>query len=384
MTLGLTLGNSRFRVALASTIVAAGALAVVPAAVAAPPHCGSHVARDVTLHADITGCHGSGLVIAADGVTVDLHGHTIRGSGFAGIDNVAGHDRVTVKSSGERGKLGNGFLYAVEVIRGDDNVVRNIEGWEVSFTRSSGGVIAHTRLQQGFYLSRDHQVRVVHNKVIRGPSTSTLEVHDSSRMTIDGNDVFNAHRGIWLDNVDHSRVLNNRVNMADEPAIWLMRHSNHNRVAGNLLYRIDFGGFSGIDLQVSNGNRVVHNVVRGALYAIAVGQPDPFFAVGFGRGISRRNRIVDNVLRGSRVGVIAVRGSSDDTLIEGNVAKLGDTGIRVGDPSTALGGNLVKKNTGHGISAVRGVQNLGGNVAIRNRGRPQCIHVRCRTVPPAT
>jgi parallel beta-helix repeat protein len=285
---------------------------------------------------------------------------------------------------GERGRVGNGFLEAFSVDRGDANVVRNIQGWEVRFTRSTGGVIARSHLQQGFYLERDHRLRVVHNKVSGGPSTSTLEVHDSSRITVKGNDVFNAHRGIWFDDVDHSRVLNNRVNMADEPAIWLMRHSNGNRVAGNLLYRGDFGGFNGIDLQVSSRNLVVHNIVRDAAYAIAVGQPDPFFAEFFGRGISRDNVVGANVARRSGVGVIAVKGGSEDTLIEGNVAKLGGTGIRVGGPSTGVGDNLVKKNAGYGISAIRGTRSLGGNVAIRNKGRPQCVHVRCRTVPPAS
>ncbi len=84
------------------------------------------------------------------------------------------------------------------------------------------------------------------------------------------------------------------------------------------------------------------------------------------------------------IGVIAVRESSNDTLIEGNVAKLGETGIRVGEPSTALRDNLVKRNQGYGISSVQGVQSLGGNVAIRNEGRPQCVHLHCRTVPPGT
>ena len=82
-------------------MVVCAALASEAPAVAAPPHCGSHVTRDVTLHADLTGCQGAGLVIAADGVTVDLRGHTIEG----GIDNSSAYDQVTVKSSGGRGNL---------------------------------------------------------------------------------------------------------------------------------------------------------------------------------------------------------------------------------------------------------------------------------------
>ena len=37
--------------------------------------CGDTITADVTLTADLTGCPGDGLIVAADGVRLDLNGH---------------------------------------------------------------------------------------------------------------------------------------------------------------------------------------------------------------------------------------------------------------------------------------------------------------------
>ena len=59
--------------------------------------CGAIVTSDVRLTADLLDCPGSGLVIGAPGITVDLAGHVLDGTGSgAGIDNEAGHDGVSV------------------------------------------------------------------------------------------------------------------------------------------------------------------------------------------------------------------------------------------------------------------------------------------------
>ena len=81
--------------------------------------------RNVTLHAHLTHCQGHGLIIGADGVTVDLNGFTMGGSGI-GIYNRDGYDRVTVTSRRGRGKIN--FSTAVAISHGDDNAIRNIVG----------------------------------------------------------------------------------------------------------------------------------------------------------------------------------------------------------------------------------------------------------------
>ncbi len=59
--------------------------------------CGSVVTTDVRLTTDLLDCAGSGLVVGASGITVDLAGHVVDGTGTgAGIDNEAGHDDVRI------------------------------------------------------------------------------------------------------------------------------------------------------------------------------------------------------------------------------------------------------------------------------------------------
>lgn len=56
------------------------ALAGGPTALAADHLCGATILENVTLDHDLT-CAGSGLLVGADGVTIDLSGHTITGLG---------------------------------------------------------------------------------------------------------------------------------------------------------------------------------------------------------------------------------------------------------------------------------------------------------------
>jgi hypothetical protein len=59
--------------------------------------CGTVVTSDVRLTADLLDCPGSGLVIGAPGVTIDLAGHVVDGTGAGtGIDNEAGYDDVRI------------------------------------------------------------------------------------------------------------------------------------------------------------------------------------------------------------------------------------------------------------------------------------------------
>lgn len=95
-------------------LVLAGAFALFagPAAAKAPPStvtCGQTLTQSVRLTDDLTNCAGSGLVIGAGGITVDLNGHTIDGTvprtdcDFSrafrnGVENPGGFDDVTIRN----------------------------------------------------------------------------------------------------------------------------------------------------------------------------------------------------------------------------------------------------------------------------------------------
>jgi parallel beta-helix repeat protein len=73
-----------------------------PAARSANDLCSTTIVADVTLDQDLV-CAGNGLTIGADGITVDLNGHTIAGSGSGVGIVVSGRSDVEIR----RGRLTN-------------------------------------------------------------------------------------------------------------------------------------------------------------------------------------------------------------------------------------------------------------------------------------
>lgn len=72
------------RAAIAVVITAAGALSAAAPVSAAVLACGTTITEDTTLDADVGPCAGDGVIIATEGVTLDLGGHTIFGSAEVG------------------------------------------------------------------------------------------------------------------------------------------------------------------------------------------------------------------------------------------------------------------------------------------------------------
>jgi len=106
--------RARCALVIVCLLILAGAFA--PARAAAPVSCGMTITTDTKLDADLT-CSDTALYIGADGVTLDLKGHTITGvDGEVGIANY-GYDSVTIKNGTVQG-----FYYNVVL----SNVSRNV------------------------------------------------------------------------------------------------------------------------------------------------------------------------------------------------------------------------------------------------------------------
>jgi hypothetical protein len=60
------------------------------------PHCGDTIMQTTVLTSDIGPCPGVGLVIGADDLTLDLNGHSIKGSG-GGVGVSVGGDLTARK-----------------------------------------------------------------------------------------------------------------------------------------------------------------------------------------------------------------------------------------------------------------------------------------------
>jgi hypothetical protein len=92
---------------IVAAALVAGALAAPASQASAPLHCGATITKSTKLTQDLTNCHGVGIRIGADAITLDLNGHTVaaaakRNPTAHGILNV-GHDRVTIKDGTVKG-----------------------------------------------------------------------------------------------------------------------------------------------------------------------------------------------------------------------------------------------------------------------------------------
>src|SRR3954447_14959837 len=91
-----------------ATVLAVTALSAAPATTAAsqrrPIACGDTITVDARLTANLVNCPAGGVVIGADGITLDLNGHSVDG-GASGDDvgiDVDGHRAVTIANGSVR------------------------------------------------------------------------------------------------------------------------------------------------------------------------------------------------------------------------------------------------------------------------------------------
>ena len=126
------------RAAIGATIL----LGALPATAAADRSltdvtCGSVVTTDIRLTADLE-CPGPGLLIGADGVRIDLGGHTLSGPGDGvGIDGNGGFDRFTIRN----GTI-SGFLHGIDLVETDHGRIAQVvvtgNGRGINISRSIG------------------------------------------------------------------------------------------------------------------------------------------------------------------------------------------------------------------------------------------------------
>ena len=325
--------------------------------------CGDTITADTTLDSDLVNCPNNGIVIGADGVTLDLNGHTIDGDGElqedcpegafcdVGIDNTAGHKGVTIK----RGAIRD-FDVGIFVLGASANRIQRVS----SADNSSFGVI----------VGDSSESRIDHCGSV-GDGVSGILMFDSRDNRIDHNSVTDAHGyAIPVFGSSRNRVEKNALDGNDHGI--LLDSSNDNDVKGN---RISHSGGSSIDLGAASDNRVKNNVLsrqrRRSDPLRSARQPDQrqlsdgdgFFGFpdtgGFGVILDGAddNLVQRNAVTGGRGPAILVtslesQGTADRNVVSHNVAnsKLSD-GILVDGDATAtlLEGNTADRNGDDGI-----------------------------------
>lgn len=267
------------------------------------------ITDDVTLDEDLAVAAGAGLVITADHVTVDLGGHTVRGSGEAGMAG-AGILLRGVNGATVRNGTVTRFDAGVVIEGGSANVVENLtvednigspdgelgDGIVVNDSRDNrmlANVVRRNGPFSGISLGRGSAGNEVRGNTVADNNMSHLLMSDISRQTM----------GIRVEgpSADHNRIIDNTVtgsgadgivvlatcdNPEDEPPCVGTPPNEGNQVIGNTASGNGTSGRgSGIRLfSMPLPMPPIHNVVRDnvaddnanygiALDAAAIGSP---------------------------------------------------------------------------------------------------------------
>ncbi len=312
--------RKRLDAAILAGLVALFVAAPVGAGGPVPVICGQMITEDTKVANDLTDCSSDGLVIDADDITLDLKGHVIDGDGSGtGINNRAGHDRVTITNGVIKEFSSGVFLEGASL-----NHVSKLTVFDI------GGV--------GIFLLSTNDSLVEKNTV------SAAEVGidlggSSDDNVVTKNSVFNTTDGIEIDSSNRNVISKNSAwNNLD--GIFLCFESNNNWIEKNTLW----GNNDGIVLFEESNNNVIS-----------------------------KNSAFGNIVDG-----IFIFSDVSGTLVEKNVTnENGDDGIETQNAMTTLTKNKMNDNGDLGIEAVPGVTDGGGNKASGNGNSAQCTNVAC-------
>jgi parallel beta-helix repeat protein len=256
------------RAGIAAAIVLA-ALALAPRdALARHVECGDRITRDVRLDADLLNCSGNGLAVGADGVTIDLGGHTVDGTGRGtGILNGYwgnGYRDVTVRNGTVRGfrtglRSGGRETRILRLV-----VTRNAAGGIVLRSRAcrvEHNVVKDNAYGHGIFAGAASDCRIFANRV-SGHLGTGIQASRSRGHVIERNRlVGNRQAGIMLAGTAGVRVARNTVVASAGPGIWLFDGATANEVLENTLAANE----RGIAITLGGAaNRIEGNSVSGS------------------------------------------------------------------------------------------------------------------------
>jgi parallel beta-helix repeat protein len=341
--------------------------------------CGSVLTRDTTLQADLLDCPGNGLVIGADGITVDLNGHTISGRIIStgggpdqvGIDNSAGHDDVTIRN----GTIDEFARGGVHLVGADRNRVSNLSmfldgDFGILVETGSGNRITDNALRA----PRDIGIGVFgtstpsRNNVISGNSIEQAEVADIALRygriadtLIEGNTT-GVHLGIsWgaaiavsaryvsdEGDIRGTVVRRNHLSENYSGGVFVGNSASGTVVDSNQMD--DIYGLPAIEVE-SSGTLVRRNVIRSPAFS---GSTDVGVKVDEG---AERVRVDLNSI--DRAFLDGIDDSGTGTLISANLVQ-GES-FDSGEPPTGVGAGIIVREEGRGAR-------LTGNVVRRQAG----------------
>ena len=381
--------------------------------------CGTTLTSSTALKADLVQCPGTGLVIGADNITVDLGGHTISGTNAAGGEGIAndGHAGVRIVN----GKISDFRLNGVG-IRGAQNATVS----RLTIRRIGAGGAEGEPVSAGIAIVDSPNSQVIGNDVandVTAYQSDGVDILNSHGSLVRGNTLsHNAWNGLVLIGSANSKITGNELDAnanngvevnGESDSVWVAR----NRADRNTSLGIVVGDLHGarVTANTARGNDTgifffdLHDSVisdnttigNGTGLALAGGQfgsdgntltrNDASRNLGTGIALTNgadKNTVSHNTANANQGGIdqgggIFIGASTGNALI-GNVASNNnDSGIEFGEDTpgdsagNSLKGNAANKNRNHGIDAVTGTVDGGGNHASGNAVQPQCNNVVC-------
>ncbi|OGF22639.1 hypothetical protein A2Y83_00385 [Candidatus Falkowbacteria bacterium RBG_13_39_14] len=142
-------------------------------------NCGDTVTSNYILNADLT-CTGHGLVVGADGITINGGNHTITGDGGStdyGINNTSGYDNITIQDFANITNFNTGIFLMMSAGSTIQNITIGSNYYGIFFSSSSSNTLTSNIFNLNKY---------------------SIFLNDSSSNTLSGNTVNSKYKGIVL------------------------------------------------------------------------------------------------------------------------------------------------------------------------------------------
>ena len=193
--------------------------------------CGATLTKSTTLTADIQHCAGTALVVGADGITVNLAGHTISGTNAAGSEGIAndGHAGVQILGSG---KISDFRLNGVGMRNAPRSVVRGL-----TIRRIGAGGVEGEPVSAGIAILDSPGSQVIGNDVandVEAYQSDGADVLNSGGSVVRGNSLsHNSWDGLVLIASPGSRITGNQLDANGNNGTEVNGDSDGVTVSGN-------------------------------------------------------------------------------------------------------------------------------------------------------
>jgi CSLREA domain-containing protein len=293
--------------------------------------CGQKITQSIIVNNSLGDCLGHGLIVGADGITIDLNGKTIDGKSIGAAILNNGYDSVTIKN----GVLTD-FDYGVMLNNGARlNIVE--------------GVTAQ--------LNQDAAIGLGHGTFPEDPTLAPSEPVPGYQSGVDdnilrSNTLVSNKRGVWLLNGAKNNVVRgNLIGATSDEAVRIER-AGPNLIEGN---DIQVAGNAGVLLEGAIDNTVRDNAIADVGTGVLVGATTTGTT-----GIESTGNVVEgNLISESAGPALRIFSSSNNQLID-NVGTLTDSYaielylaqdnlVRGNDVSGNKGGISLKNSSGNTI-----------------------------------